>query len=301
MAIVNLGGSFLPTPIEYIFRSVICISHMDILEIYHQHSRLIHSIYNSRLKIQVLLTLLQGKASLSKLRSITGSTSQAIIPKIRNLEALALVEAEGYEYRLSTLGRVVASEVKTYVTLMGGIASHQQFWVTHDLSGLPPRFLARIGDLQVSHIQTDTTVDMFSVYTHYLTIIKEARYIHGISSVASPGLAQFLAEKVNEGVPVELVVNEEVIDILKQDPYAGHMKALASSQNFHVWVTGEILRVGLTVTDRNLSLGLFKKDSNLYDSSSDLFSDDPAAVGWGEDLFLYYRKRSTPLDFSSLF
>ncbi|HNQ29279.1 MAG TPA: DUF1724 domain-containing protein [Methanolinea sp.] len=274
---------------------------MDILEIYHQHSRLIHSIYNSRLKIQVLLALLEGKASLSTLRSITGSTSPALIPKIRNLEALALVEAEGYEYRLSTLGKVVAEEVKSYVTLMGGIASHQQFWVTHDLSGLPPRFLARIGELQVSHIQTDTTVDMFSVYTHYLAILKEAAYIHGISSVASPGLAQFLSEKVDEGVPVELVVSHEVIDILKQEPYASHMKALASSDNFHVWVTKEILKVGLTVTDRNLSLGLFKKESPLYDSSSDLFSSDPAAVGWGEDLFQHYRKRSTELDISAFF
>jgi len=274
---------------------------MDTLEIYDQHARLIHSIYNSRLKIQILLTLLQGKASLSRLRGVTGSTSQAIIPKIRSLESLALVEAEGYEYRLSALGRVVAAEVRTYITLMGGIGSHQQFWATHDLSGLPPKFLARIGELQVSEVQYDTTVDMFSVYTHYLTILKEAAYIHGISSVTSPGLAQFLTDKVREGVPVELVVNEEVIEILKQEPYASNLKELSSSSNFRVWVTGESLRVGLTVTDRNLSLGLFKKDSNLYDSSSDLFSADPEAVAWGEDLFIHFRKRASSLDISDAF
>jgi len=274
---------------------------MDILETYDQHTKLIHSIYNSRLKIQILLTLLQGKASLSRLRGVTGSTSQALIPKIRGLESLALVEAEGYEYRLTALGQVVAAEVGTYVTLMGGIGSHQQFWVTHDLSGLPPKFLARIGDLQRSEVQLDTTVDMFSVYTHYLTILKEAAYIHGISSVTSPGLAQFLTDKVREGIPVELVVNEETIGILKEEPYVSNLRELAGSSNFKIWVTKESLRVGLTVTDRNLSLGLFKKDSNLYDSSSDLFSADPGAVSWGEELFIYFRKRASLMDIYAIF
>lgn len=274
---------------------------MKTLEIYDQYSKLIHSVYNSRLKIQVLLTLLHGKASLSPLRDVTGSTSQALIPKIRSLEALALVEAEGYDYRLTPLGRVVATEVETYVNLMGGIGSHQQFWAMHDLSGIPPRLLSRIGDLRVAEVQLDTTVDMFSVYTHYLSILREATYIHGISSVASPGLAQFLADKVKEGVQVDLVVNEEVIGILKTEPYASNMRELSTFPNFKVWVTEETLRIGLTVTDRNLSLGFFKKDSDLYDSSADLFSADPVAVAWGEDLFNHYRKRSSCLDISTVF
>jgi predicted transcriptional regulator len=79
------------------------------------------------------------------------------------------------------------------------------------------------------------------------------------------------------------------------------MKGLAGYSNFSVWVTGEKLRVGLTVTDKYLSLGLFKKDTNLYDSSTDLFSSNPRAVGWGENLFRYYKERSMRLDIASLF
>jgi predicted transcriptional regulator len=79
------------------------------------------------------------------------------------------------------------------------------------------------------------------------------------------------------------------------------MQGLAGYPNFSVWVTTEKLRVGLTVTDKYLSLGLFKKDTNLYDSSSDLFSSDPRAVEWGENLFRYYEGRSTRLDIAALF
>jgi predicted transcriptional regulator len=274
---------------------------MDSLKIYEQHKQPIHSIYSSRLKIQILLTLLRNNAALSRLREVTGSTSQALIPKIRNLEKQGLIEAVNYEYCLTPIGRVVAMNVEGFVQLIGGINQHHTFFTNHDLSDLPVPFLSSIGALYNSEPKQDTTTDMFYVYSHYLEILKDAAYIHGISSVASPGLAQFIAEKVITGVPVELVVNNEVIDLLSKEPYASNMQSLTGYPNFSVFVTSEKLRVGLTVTDKYLSLGLFKKDTNIYDSSSDLFSSDLQAVEWGETLFTYYKERSTRLDIAALF
>ncbi len=274
---------------------------MDSIKIYEKHQKLIHSLYNSRLKIQILLTLLHHTASLSRLRDVTGSTSQALIPKIRSLENQGLIEAANYEYRLTPLGGVVGMNVEGFVQLIGGIDQHHTFFTSHDLSDLPETFLLSIGDLYNAEPKQDTTTDMFYVYSHYLEILKDAEYIHGISSVASPGLAQFIAEKVVAGIPVELVVNHEVVELLTTEPYASNMMGLAEYPNFSVFITGEKLRVGLTVTDKYLSLGLFKKDTNIYDSSSDLFSSDPRAVEWGENLFRYYKNRSTKLDIAALF
>lgn len=264
---------------------------MDPLPVYGKNARLIHSIFNSRLKVQVLLALKKGDSTLTALRDVTGSTSQALIPKIRSLEGLALVESRGRQYALTPLGYVVAEEIFRYVSLIGGIGSHLQFWTTHDLSGIPRDFIARIGDLAGGEVQYDTTMDMFSVYTHYISILCEASYIHGLSSVASPGLARFLTEKIHEGIPVELVVSENVVDLLGRDPYIDFMKNLSGSKNFTLYVIPGDMRLGLTVTDKNLSLGLFKRDIPQYDSSCDLFSGDPEAVAWGESLFQYYRKK----------
>jgi len=274
---------------------------MDSLKMYEKHKKIIHSIYSSRLKIQILLALLNDKASLSQLREVTGSTSQALIPKIRTLEKQGLIVSVTYAYCLTPIGRVVSINVDDYVRLIGGINQHHTFFADHDLADLPLPFLSRIGDLYNSEPKQDTTTDMFYVYSHYLEILKDALYIHGISSVASPGLAQFIAEKVVTGIPVELVVNNEVIGLLTKEPYASNMRRLVEFPNFSVWVTAENLRVGLTITDKYLSLGLFKKDTHLYDSSSDLFSSDRRAVKWGEDLFRYYKERSTKLDITTLF
>ena len=124
---------------------------------------------------------------------------------------------------------------------------------------IPPKLLARIGDLQLAEVQYDTTVDMFSVYTHYLSILKEAAYIHGISSVASPGLAQFLADKVKEGVPVDLIVNEEVITILKQEPYSGNIRSLSGFSNFRIFITSEYLMPGSLSLIRIFPSGFLRK------------------------------------------
>jgi predicted transcriptional regulator len=274
---------------------------MDTLGIYEHHQKVIHSIYSSRLKIQILLSLINKTASLSHLRDVTGSTSQAVIPKIRSLENQALIEAANYEYHLTPLGRTVALNVETFVQLMGGIDQHRNFLTIHDLTDIPESFLSRIGDLYNSEAKQDTSTDMFFVYSHYLEILKDAAYIHTLSSVASPSLARILIEKVVSGISGELVVNTQVIGLLTQEPYASNMEVLSGYPNLTVWVTSEKLQLGLTVTDTHLSLGLFKKDTNLYDSSSDLFSNDPRAVEWGENLFQYYKERSTQLDLVRLF
>jgi len=103
------------------------------------------------------------------------------------------------------------------------------------------------------------------------------------------------------GIPVELVVNRQVTSLLGKEPYIGQIKQLLKFQNFKIWVTGEELKVGITVTDKYLSVGLFKNDSSLYDSSTDLFSQVPDAIVWGEDLFRYYRDRSVLLDLNAGF
>jgi predicted transcriptional regulator len=274
---------------------------MSPLEIYDQHQKVIHSIYSSRLKLQILLTLLQEHPSLSRLREVTGSTSQALIPKIRNLESQMLIESINYEYFLTPLGKVVAKGVADFVIIMGGINRHKEFWATHDLSGLPEEFMSRLGELQDSEVELDTQVDIMHVYSHFLKIVKEGSYIHGISSIMSPGIAETVAQRVVAGIPVELVVNEEVTTLLGKEPYSGQIKQLASFSNFKVYVTKEELKVGITVTDKYLSVGLYKKDSNLYDSSTDLFSSEDSAIKWGEDLFMYYRDRATLLDLSKSF
>jgi predicted transcriptional regulator len=268
---------------------------MEILDIYNANYKLIQSIFSSRLKVQILLSVIAGPKQLSELRDVTGSTSQALIPKIRSLERLSLIEQRDHGYMITPVGRILVTKIGDLVLTLGELMQHREFWANHDIEGIPRPFLYQIGDLIDSDVKYDTTDDMFHVYTHFVNILKRAGYIHGISSVMSAPIADVLSERIIAGIPVELVINRNVAEGLMQEPFASKIQQLTPYKSFKIWVIDEPLNVGITVTDKHLSLGLNKLVSGVYDSSADMYSDNPMARDWAERLFQYYRGRAVLL------
>jgi len=266
---------------------------MEPLEVYNANFKLIQAIYSSRLKIQILLSVAHNPKTLSELREITGSTSQAIIPKIRRLEGLSLIEPVDHGYTITPVGRILVTKIEDFVMTIGELMKHQEFWATHDIEGIPKPFLYQIGDLISSDVKFDTTDNMFHVYTHFVTLLQQAAYVHGISSVMSPQIADVLAERIIAGTPIDLVVSRNVAEGLMQEPFLTKMKQLKAYQNFSVWMVEEPLHLGITVTDKILSLGLNSRANAVYDSSADMYSSDPQARDWAERLFQYYKNRAT--------
>jgi predicted transcriptional regulator len=269
---------------------------MEPLDVYNNNTKLIQSIFSSRLKIQILLSVAEGPKHLSELRDVTGSTSQAIIPKIRSLEGQSLIEPCDHGYRITSIGRVLATKIGDFVMTIGELMQHRDFWASHNIDGIPRPFLYQIGDLFDSEVKFDTTDTMFHVYSHFLTILQKAEYIHGISSVMSPGVADVLSDRIMAGVPVELVVSRKVVEGLMQEPFLSKINQLKQYEKFKIWVVDEPLYLGITVTDKHLSLGLNKAINDVYDSSSDMYSSDLKAREWAERLFQYYRDRAVLLE-----
>lgn len=56
-------------------------------------------------------------------------------------------------------------------------------------------------------------------------------------------------------------------------------------------VADDDIKVGLIVTDKRLSLNLYKKEGAEYDISTGLFSSDSKAIEWGKKLFWYCKGR----------
>ncbi|MDI6876822.1 MAG: DUF1724 domain-containing protein [Methanomicrobiales archaeon] len=70
------------------------------------------------------------------------------------------------------------------------------------------------------------------------------------------------------------------------------MQEFQKYPNGRLYILESPLKVGLTVTDKGLSLGLYKPDGIAYDTTTDLFSFDPDAIRWAQDLFNYFKERS---------
>jgi predicted transcriptional regulator len=231
----------------------------------------------------------ESSRKLSQLREITGSTSQAIIPKLRKLEENHLIETKEREYCLTPVGKIVASGVADSFATFGTINKFKYFWSTHYMEGIPTPLLKEIGCLYNSKILHDRRTKILNVYSNQLKTIKEAEHIHGISSVITEGYADTISEKVKEGVPIELIVPLNIAEEFKRSPYAEKLEVLKSYNNIQLIYKNEDLKIGLIVTDKCLTLSLYKKRGIEYDITAGLFSSDPKAIEWGERLFGYYK------------
>ena len=265
------------------------------LEIYNESHDDLQAIFRSRLMTQVLVALGSGSRSLSALRDTTGSSSQALIPKLRQLEALYYVEQVRGGYALTPVGRLVEPEIERLVTLMGVMERHRDFWAGHEIESIPPEFLREIGHLYNAKVVKDAEEDIHAVYTAFLTITRNASRICGVSSIMSPLLADALREAVMDGKQVELVISRELISGLAAEPYSTMRESLKGRANFGIYVSPQPVRFGMTVTDGYLSLGLYRRGKDIYNAALDLISTDAAAVAWGERLFQYYKAASGAL------
>ncbi|PWR73943.1 helix-turn-helix transcriptional regulator [Methanospirillum lacunae] len=255
------------------------------------------SILRSRLQMQILLSLGEGCKTLSDLRAITGSSSQALVPKIRELETRFIISSKKYEYCLTPLGRLIQEKLTDFTRLLSVLFKHDDFWNSHYLDGIPPEFIKEISDLYDSRIIADTNIEVFQVYSYYLKILEESDNIHWISSILNPHHIQAITSRLAYGIHVEMIVNSEIAEMIKTEPYCSLLGSIDPSSHFKLYLTEERIKIGMIVSDTNLFLGLFKNDMITFDASSHFISVDPDALSWGERLFSYYKDRSSGLCF----
>jgi predicted transcriptional regulator len=242
--------------------------------------------------LQILISLGEGSKTLSDLRTVTGSTSQSILPRIRFLEERHYIDYQNDGYTLTPQGKVLSSHIQDYLRSTVLFDKNPAFWSSHYLEAIPEPFLRDIGALADSTIVESSDADIFSVIQYFFEMLKNAPWIHIISSFMSHPHADALGEKIKEGVPVEMVVTTRVAEELRNEPFRKKMEDLLEYRHFRVYVAPTPLLIGLTVTDSFLSFGMCLRGSLKYDISSDLFSTDRKALIWGERLFTYYKEIS---------
>jgi len=251
----------------------------------------IQALFRSRLQIQILQALAEGNKTLGQIRVITRTTSQSLIPKIRILESNNFITYSNPKYKITPAGRLLFQKMQDIILFNSVNKKHQHFWNQHHVEAIPDEFFHAIGDLYHSEIIADTNVDIFHVYFNFLKMIQEAGELHILTPISSPGHTDAVMKRIREGVYVEILVGKDLLGQIAASSDYQKMLALSSSTSSKLYVLDEPPQLGLTVSDKHLSLGLFNHDG-LFDTTTDLFSNDGKAVNWGRKLFHHYRAKA---------
>jgi predicted transcriptional regulator len=194
-------------------------------------------------------------------------------------------------YGLTNLGKLQAYLLDEMIDFVLALEGHRDFWLTHDISGIPEELLGRIGMLSQSGIIEADPSELLKTVEYFISELKNSRRVRGVSPIILPGYAEVISHCVKNGAEVDLIVTPEILKIISRD-HGDLVNDLLKHNNFRLYEVRENVTAAFTVTDKLLDLGLYRLDGT-YDLSCDLICIGESAVSWGVELFDHYRNKST--------
>lgn len=268
---------------------------LEYLGIYHEIKDLLRYTSSSSVRVKILICLSEGIQTMSELKKETGISSSTISHNLSTLEKKNITTKEGEKYTLSPIGHLITYNLMENMKTTAVINKFQKFWLNHDLSGIPPELIKKIGDLYNSSLVESKSEEIYKPHETYQEIILKSNYIKGVSPIFRFNYIDLFRNIIIENdIDVELILTNDIIKKIIEgiDPESlKHLKESVSQDKVKIWVINNNVRIAFTVTDKYLSLGLFHEHGD-YDNTKDLISDDHDAVAWGNKLFEYYRNQS---------
>ena len=244
----------------------------------------------SDLRRNILISLYADQKSLGHLRDELKISSTTAIHALKELEKYNLTfQDKNKNYLLTNIGRIIAVKLLDFNDAAEVLEKHKEFWLGHDMSGIPEYLIEKIGWLIDSELIKDTEIDIFNVHSNFIHLLKNAKEIRGVSSIYVPEFTSLFQELVSKKIDVQLILSNEVLE--KIDEATLNQLITKSKPNFNLFIMNKNLKAAITVTDYFLSIGLFRMDGT-YDYSNDLVSYSKEAIAWGNEFFNYHIKLS---------
>ncbi|MDF0592138.1 winged helix-turn-helix domain-containing protein [Methanotrichaceae archaeon M04Ac] len=267
---------------------------MDLLNRYDLTEEYLKGFTRSKVRTQVILSLLEGEMSASELEKKLGARVTTILHSIKDMMASDLVEKSTQNsYSLTNLGKMQGYRLMDAIDFALVQEQHKKFWLTHDIAGIPSHLLKDIGMLSKSEMIESDPTSILKTTEHFVSGLKRSKMIKGVSPYVIPAYPDTIIEVAKTGARINLILTPKVIKALIKD-YAPAFREVKGYDNVVIRSLDRETTIGFTVTDSFLSLGLFRLDGN-YDLGSDLICIGDSAVSWGNELFEYYNKMSKPL------
>ncbi len=248
-------------------------------------------LLRSELKSRIIISLLNGNKKLSELKAEIDTRETTILHVLEEFGKMSLMKKVDGVYSLTSLGVIKAQFCKNYQDAAETAARFKEFWLSHDISPIPSPLILRIGALKDSALIRTDKLDLQKVYASFQEILASSKKVVGISPIYHPDYVKAFENLVSQGSSVELILSSAVLSKTLSSVKSNQLKEALNTGKLKIHIH-ENLKVALTVTESNFSLGLFNLEGE-YDDRSDLVALSPEAIIWGEELFQEYLKEST--------
>lgn len=250
----------------------------------------IKAFTRSGIRAKIMLCLKESPKTAAEMERLLGTRATTILHAIKEMSDADIVEKTTSGYALTNIGFIQACILDDLVGCIAALEEHREFWMTHDISGIPVNLQKGIGQLAQSEIVESDPGAILKTVEYFLAELNKSREIYGVSPIIIPGYSETIASAVMRGARVHLILTDAILKIVVAQ-HQELLRDLLKLENFHLYCINNGVKVAFTVTDSVLDFGLFRKDGG-YDLGADLICIGESAIAWGKELFDYYRNLS---------
>ncbi|MBI0583131.1 MAG: hypothetical protein ISF22_02775 [Methanomassiliicoccus sp.] len=189
--------------------------------------------------------------------------------QLQRLTDAGLLEktSEG-RYRSTAYSRLILESSAT----LGFLSKHREYFRDHDASLIPPQFRVRFGELSKTVLLTEAVVNLNTS----TEVFKNAeKRIDAMNEGHLKSNSQILKQQSMKGVKVRSLLQENMVDTLKEDP-------IVAERSWEKRTTPRVCAI-VILTEKIVGIALPKLDGKM---DYQVFEGtDPESMRWAGDLF----------------
>lgn len=257
-----------------------------------QHE-LIDVVFRSQKRRDLLLLLGEEPRTMEEIKTLLDVSPTAILPQIKRLTDSDLVIQKNGSYELTDMGDQVFKRVKSLVNVLI-LLERDNYWIEHDLSGIPPYLLNKIGDLKDCKLVEPDPSQIFEPSTELLEFFSSSRYLMVFSSFYRPEFLPLYTRLARLESDVTLIFTESVLEKIMQN-YEKKIRKFTTLQNTELFFCNDGVKLAeLMVSDRGMMVSLFDSNGRFY---YDYMScSEPEAINWAKELFEFYKSTAWQIE-----
>lgn len=256
-------------------------------------SQLLDVVFRSRKRSDLLLLLGEEARTIEEIKTILDVSPTAILPQIKRLtDSSLVVQRDGY-YELTDMGEEVVKKVRPLVDVLT-LLERNDYWLDHDLSGIPQYLQERLGDLKDFQLIEPDPSQIFEPNDEILRFFSASSHLMVFSSFFRPEFLPVFSKLGRQGAEVSLIFTESVLEKTLHN-YEKKIKKLVDLDNTELFVCNDGAKLAeLIVSDQGVLVSLFASNGRFhYDY---VVCSGPRALEWARELFDFYKTRSRPVE-----
>jgi predicted transcriptional regulator len=230
---------------------------------------------------------------MEEIKTLLDVSPTAILPQIKRLTDSDLVIQKNGSYELTDMGDQVFKKAQSLVNVLT-LLERDNYWIEHDLSGIPHYLLDRIGDLKDCKLVKADPSQIFEPSMELLNFFSSSRYLMVFSSFYRPEFLPLYSKLGRLESDVTLIFTESVLEKILHN-YERKIRKIAKLQNTELFICNDGVKLAeLIVSDLGMIISLFDSNGRFYHDY--MSCSEPEAINWARELFEFYKSRSWQIE-----